>query len=423
MLQETQDGDGLAVERVAALDIGKAEVVCCVRVPGPSGKGRRAQEVATYSTMTRSLQVLADRLRTLRVSRVVMEATSDYWKPVFYLLEAAGFEVWLVNAKDVKHLPGRPKTDTIDAVWLCKVAERGMLRASFVPPEPIRLLRDLTRYRIDLVGERGREKNRVEKLLEDAQIKLSVVASDIFGVSGRDMMNALIAGQRDPKVLAQLARSRMRGKIPDLEEAFVGRFSDHHAFLLAKMLARVDALDADIAAVEARIEDLLVPFADPVVRLDAIPGIGRIAAAAIIAEIGVDMTRFPTAGHLASWAKFAPIVSESAGKQKGKNATGKGNRYLARTLGEAAVGVARTDTFLGERYRRLARRRGKKKAIVPVGRSILVTIWHLLADPNLEFVDLGAHHYDTRAGTQRAVRNHIRGLQALGYAVTLSPAA
>jgi transposase len=422
-LQETQDGEGLVVERIAALDIGKAEVVCCVRVPGPSGKGRRAQEVATYSTMTRSLQALADQLRALRVSRVVMEATSDYWKPVFYLLEAAGFEVWLVNAKDVKHLPGRPKTDTIDAVWLCKVAERGMLRPSFVPPEPIRLLRDLTRYRIDLVGERGREKNRVEKLLEDAQIKLSVVASDIFGVSGRDMMNALVAGQRDPAVLAQLARSRMRAKIPDLAEAFVGRFSDHHAFLLATMLAHIDALDGDIAAVEARMEDLLAPFADALARLDAIPGIGRIAAGTIIAEIGVDMTRFPTAGHLASWAKFAPIISESAGKRKGTNATGKGNRYLARTLGEAVVAAARTDTFLGERYRRLARRRGKKKAIVAVGRSILVIIWHLLADPDAEYVDLGPHHYDTRAGTQRAVRNHIRGLQALGYTVTLTPAA
>ena len=423
MLQETQDGDGLFVERVAALDIGKAEVVCCARVPDPSRPGRRAQEVATYSTMTRSLQALADRLRALRVARVVMEATSDYWKPVFYLLEAAGFEVWLVNARDVKHLPGRPKTDTIDAVWLCKVAERGMLRPSFVPPEPIRLLRDLTRYRIDLIGERTREKNRVEKLLEDAQIKLSVVASDIFGASGRDMMQALIAGQRDPKTLAQLARTRMRGKIPALEEAFVGRFSDHHAFLLAKMLARIDALDADITAVETRIEDLLAPFADALARLDAIPGIGRTAAATLIAEIGVDMTRFPTAGHLASWAKFTPIVSQSAGKTKGTNATGKGNRYLARTLGEAVVGAARTDTFLGERYRRLTRRRGTKKAIVAVGRSILIIIWHLLADPDSEFVDLGPTHYETSRGTQRAVRNHIRGLQALGYTVTLHPAA
>jgi transposase len=423
MLRETQDGDGLAVERVAALDIGKAEVVCCVRVPDPSRAGRRAQEVEAYSTMTRSLQVLADRLAALRVSRVVMEATSDYWKPVFYLLEAAGFEVWLVNARDVKHLPGRPKTDTIDAVWLCKVAERGMLRPSFVPPEPIRLLRDLTRYRIDLIGERTREKNRVEKLLEDAQIKLSVVASDIFGASGRDMMNALIAGERDPQVLAQLARSRMRAKIPALQEAFIGRFSDHHAFLLATMLARVDALDGDIAHVETRMEALIAPFAEALDRLDAVPGIGRIAAGTIIAEIGVDMSRFPTAGHLASWAKFAPIVSQSAGKIKGKNATGKGNRYLARILGEAAVGAARTDTFLGERYRRLARRRGKKKAIVAVGRSILVIIWHLLADPSAEFVDLGPTHYDTSRSTQRAVRNHIRGLHALGYTVTLSPAA
>src|SRR3954471_10339206 len=422
MLEQAGD-DEVIIERVAAVDIGKAEVVCCVRVPGPRRAGHRWQEVRTYSTMTRSLSAMGDWLRGLGVSRVVMEATSDYWRPVFYLLEAGGFETWLVNARDVKHLPGRPKTDKLDAVWLCKVAERQMIRPSFVPPEPIRLLRDLTRYRIDLVGERGREKNRVEKLLEDAQIKLSVVASDIFGVSGRDMMAALLAGERDPAVLSQLARSRMRAKIGALEEAFVGRFSDHHAFLLATMLARVDALDADIAAVEARIEDLLAPFADARERLDTIPGIGRIAAATIIAEIGVDMTRFPTAAHLASWAKFAPIVSESAGKQKGKNATGKGNRYLARTLGEAVVAAARTDTFLGERYRRLARRRGKKKAIVAVGRSILVIIWHLLADPTSEFVDLGPHHYDTRAGTQRAVRNHIRGLQALGYNVTLSPAA
>jgi transposase len=425
VLEDTGD-DGQVVERIAALDIGKAEVVCCVRVPSPGGSGRRAQEVSTHSTMTRSLQGLADRLRQLGVSRVVMEATSDYWRPPFYLLEAAGFEVWLVNAKDVKHLPGRPKTDKIDAVWLCKVAERGMLRPSFVPPTPIRRLRDLTRYRIDLVGERTREKNRVEKLLEDAGIKVSVVASDIFGVSGRAMLDALVAGQRDPLVLADLARARMRVKIPELREAFVGRFEDHHAFLLARMLAHLDALDADIAAVEDRIEELVAPFADLIqaaARLDAVPGVGPAAARVIIAEVGVDMTRFPTAAHLAAWARFAPIVSESAGRRKGKNATGKGNPYLARTLGEAAVAAARTDTFLGERYRRIARRRGKKKALVAVGRSILIIIWHLLADPTAEYVDLGPDHYDTRAGTQRAIRNHIRGLQALGYTVTLNPAA
>ena len=298
-----------------------------------------------------------------------------------------------------------------------------MLRPSFVPPAPIRLLRDVTRYRVDLVGERNREKNRVEKLLEDAQIKLSVVASDIFGISGREMMAALIAGQRDPKILAQMARSRMRAKLRDLEEAFVGRFSAHHAFLLTRMLAHIDALNADIAAVEDRIEELVAPFAQAVAVLDDIPGIGITTAHAIIAEIGVDMSRFPTAGHLASWAKFAPSVKESAGKNKGNGSTGHGNRYLARALGEAAAGAARTNTFLGERYRRIARRRGKKKAIVAAGRSILVCAWHLLNTDDAVFVDLGPDYYDNRGGTQRAVRNHIRGLQALGYQVTLQAAA
>jgi transposase len=350
------------------------------------------------------------------------------WKAPFYLLESAGFETWLVNAKDVKHLPGRPKTDKLDSVWLCKVAERQMLRPSFVPPPPIRLLRDLTRYRIDQVGVRNAEKQRVEKLLEDAQIKLSVVASDIFGVSGRQMMAALVAGERDPKVLAQMARARLRAKIVDLEEAFYGsRFGDHHAFLLGKMLARIDGIDADLADLDARIEqelerqDALVTQA--AVRLDAIPGIGTRIAQVIIAEVGLDMTRFPTAGHLVSWAKFAPIVKESAGKSKGRNTTGHGNAYLARALGEAAAGAAKTNTFLGERYRRLARRRGKKKALVAVGRSILVIVWHLLSDPQTTFVDLGPDHYDRRGGAQRAVRNHLRHLEALGYQVTLHPAA
>ncbi|MCT9934972.1 IS110 family transposase [Planotetraspora sp. A-T 1434] len=281
---------------------------------------------------------------------------------MFYLLEAQGFEVWLVNARDVKHLPGRPKTDKLDAVWLAKVAERQMLRPSFVPPPQIRLLRDLTRYRVDLVEARTAEKQRVEKLLEDAQIKLSVVASDIFGVSGRAMMAALIRGERSPKTLAQLARSSLRAKIPALEEAFTSRFSDHHAFLLATMLARVDAINADIAALDQKITGQVAPFAATVEKLDEVPGIGLTAAHAILAEIGLDMSRFPTAAHLTSWARFAPGVKESAGKRKGKNATGHGNRYLARTLGEAAVVVGRTDTFLGERYRRIVRRKGKKRA-------------------------------------------------------------
>jgi len=421
MLESTQDNDQV-VERIAALDIGKEEVVACVRVPDPQNPGRRLQEVTTHSTMTRSLLALCERLIQLGVTRVVMEATSDYWKSPFYLLEAAGLQPWLVNARDVKHLPGRPKTDKIDSVWLCKVAERGMLRPSFVPPAPIRMLRDLTRYRIDLVGVQTAEKQRVEKLLEDAGIKLSVVASDIFGVSGRDMMAALIAGERDPAVLAQLARARMRVKIGDLQESFHGWFSDHHAFLLAKMLARIDAIDADITDVETRIEAQIAPFAEAADRLDAVPGVGPAIAQVIIAEIGVDMTRFPTAAHLASWAKFSPIISESAGKKKGKNATGHGNRYLARALGQAAVTAGKTDTFLGERYRRIARRRGKKRAIVAVGRSILTITWHLLADPGTTFIDLGAQHYDTRGGTQRAIRNHVRHLEALGYTVTLHAA-
>jgi transposase len=411
------------VARVAALDIGKAELVCCIRVPGQGRRSRRLQEVATYQTMTRSLLVLADRLAELGVTRVVMEATSDYWKAPFYLLEAQGFEVWLVNAKDVKHLPGRPKTDKLDAVWLAKLAERGMLRPSFVPPLPIRRLRDLTRYRADLVAVRTAEKQRAEKLLEDAQIKLSVVASDIFGVSGRAMLDALVAGERDPKRLAQLARTRLRAKLGQLQEAFTGQFTDHHAFLLATMLSRIDQASADIAELEAKIDEMVAPFQAAVDRLDEITGVGRTAAQTIVAEIGVDMGRFPTPSHLASWARFAPGVKQSAGKVKGKSTTGHGNPYLARVLGEAAVAAGRTNTFLGERYRRIARRRGTKKAIVAVGRSILVIVWHLLADPTVHYHDLGAGFYDTHVNAERAKRNHIRQLEALGYTVTLQPAA
>lgn len=422
MLEEDQQTEEI-IERVAALDIGKAELVCCARVPHEGKPGRRLQDVETYSTMTRSLLGMSDHLRCLGVTRVVMEATSDYWKPVYYLLEAAGFETWLVNARDVKHLPGRPKTDKLDAVWLAKIAERQMIRPSFVPPPEIRRLRDLTRYRVDLIEARTAEKQRVEKLLEDAQIKLSVVASDIFGVSGREMMAALIAGQTNPQQLAQLARGRMRAKLSALEEAFTGFFTDHHGFLLAKMLARVDALSADIAELDTAIEEMIAPFAQAVERLDEIPGLGAIGASATIAEIGLDMTRFPTPAHLCSWARFAPGVKESAGKKKGRGGTGHGNRYLARVLGEAAVAAGKTDTFLGERYRRIARRRGKKKAIVAVGRSILVIIWHLLSDPEARFTDLGSDFYDKRIDPERRKRAHIHQLEALGYNVTIEPAA
>ncbi len=422
MLEETNQTEEI-VARVAALDIGKAELVCCIRVPGQGRRSKRLQEVATYQTMTRSLLVLADRLAELGVTRVVMEATSDSWKAPLYLLEAQGLEVWLVNAKDVKHLPGRPKTDKLDAVWLAKLAERGMLRPSFVPPLPIRRLRDLTRYRADLVAVRTAEKQRAEKLLEDAQIKLSVVASDIFGVSGRAMLDALVAGERDPKRLAQLARTRLRAKLGRLQEAFTGQFTDHHGFLLSTMLGRIDQASADIAELEAKIDEMVAPFQAAVDRLDEITGVGRTAAQTIVAEIGVDMGRFPTPSHLASWARFAPGVKQSAGKVKGKSTTGHGNPYLARVLGEAAVAAGRTNTFLGERYRRIARRRGTKKAIVAVGRSILVIVWHLLADPTVRYHDLGAGFYDTHVNAERAKRNHIRQLEALGYTVTLEPAA
>jgi transposase len=259
MLQETQEREEI-IKRVAALDIGKAGLTCCARVPDQDRRGRRLQEVTTWPTMTRSVLALAARLAELGVSRVVMEATSDYRKPVFWVLEAHGSGTWLASARDVKHLPGRPKTGRLDAVWLCKVAERQMIRPSFVPPPQIRRLRDVTRYRTGLVAARIAEKQRAEKLLEDAGIKLSVVASDIFGVSGRAMLAALIGGERDPGALAQLARTRMRRKISVLEEAFTGHFTDHHGFLLAKMLGRVDGLDAGIAEPGERIEELVTPF-------------------------------------------------------------------------------------------------------------------------------------------------------------------
>ncbi|MCO4237996.1 IS110 family transposase [Pseudarthrobacter sp. MDT3-28] len=422
MLAETQDEEQI-IARVAAIDIGKAELVCCVRLPAEGNRKKRLQEVSTHSTMTRSLTELANHLVDLRIERVVMEATSDYWKPVFYLLEAHGLDPWLVNARDVRHLPGRPKTDVLDSVWLCKVAERQMLRPSFVPPAPIRRLRDLTRYRIDLIGTRTAEKNRVEKLLEDACIKLSVVASDIFGVSGREMMAALIAGERNPSKLAQLARSSLRRKISELEEAFTGRFDDHHAFLLARMLARIDGIDADIAALDEQIEAQLVPFAWAAERLDEIPGIGPTTAAVILAELGADMSRFPTAGHLCSWAKFSPGINSSAGKTKGNGSTGHGNRYLARILGEAAVTAGKTNTFVGERYRRLARRRGKKRAIVAIGRSILIIIWHVLHDPDTRFHDLGPDYFNRHTNPDTRKLSHVRQLEALGYTVTLTPAA
>jgi len=409
-MEEITEEAAELVARVAALDIGKASLVACVRVPHETIPGRRRQEVRTFTTTTRSLLVLQDWLVAQGVSLCVMEATSTYWKPPYYLLEDAT-ECWVVNARDVKNVPGRPKTDRLDAVWLAKLAERGMLRPSFVPPPWQRELRDLCRYRRTLIQERTREKQRVEKLLEDTQIKLSAVISDIFGKSGRDMLEALIAGQRDPYVLAELARGSMRGKKSVLQEALTGHFRDHHGYLLRMMLDRVDALTAQTEALTSRIDEVIAPFAHQVAQLDEITGIGKTGAQELIAEIGVDMTRFPTAGHLVSWAKYAPKARQSAGKSK-PGTTGKGNPWIASTLGEAAMAAARTKTFLGSRYHRLARRRGKQRALVAVGNSILTIAWHLLSDPSAHFTDLGPDWHD-RLAPMRRKRQLIAELERL----------
>ena len=419
MEEITEDAEFVA--RVAALDIGKATLTACVRVPHEDKPGRRCQEVRTFATTTAALLELRDWLICQGVALCVMEATSTYWKPPFYLLEDA-VECWLVNARDVKNVPGRPKTGRLDAVWLCKLAERGMLRPSFVPPPWQRELRDLCRYRRTLIQERTREKQRAEKLLEDTQIKLSSVISDIFGVSGRAMLEALIAGQRDPWVLADLARGSMRGKKSVLQEALTGHFRDHHGWLLRMMLDRIDALTAQIDQLTGKIDEAIAPFAHQVAQLDEIPGVGRTGAQELIAEIGTDMTRFATAGHLVSWAKYAPRARQSAGKDK-PGTTGKGNPWIASTLGEAGIGAARTKTFLGSRYRRLARRRGKQRALVAVGNSVLTIAWHLLSDPDARFTELGPDWHD-RIAPLRRKRQLIAELERLsGKKVTLEKVA
>ncbi|MGO9218606.1 MAG: IS110 family transposase [Streptosporangiaceae bacterium] len=421
---EETDEPAQLVERVAALDIGKAALMACIRVPHEDKPGRRRQEVREYATMTRSLLELADWLRCQGVTLVVMEATSSYWKPPFYLLEAEGFECWLLNARHVKNVPGRPKTDKLDAVWLAKVAERGMCAPSLVHPRPVRQLRDLTRYRRTLIRERTREKQRLEKILEDALlIKLSAVVSDIFGVSGRAMIEAMIGGQRNPRALAQLARGTMRNKTRILEEALTGHFDDHHAFICQMMLQRIDGLSAQITQLDARIEQQSAPFAHQVAQLDEVAGVGKTSAQELIAEIGTDMSRFPTPAHLVSWAKFAPIDNSSAGKKKG-GSTGKGNPWIGGTLGEIVIGASRTHTFIAGRYRRLARRRGKKRAIVATGNTILTIVYHLLSDPAARYTDLGPAFYDSTVGRERHTRNLIRQLEYLtGKKVALSQAA
>jgi transposase len=430
------------LERVAAIDVAKASATICTRVPHPTIARRRVTRVWEVSSTTNAILTLADELAEAEVERVVIESTSDYWRPFFYLLEARGLVVWLVNARDVKAVPGRPKTDKLDAVWLAKLNERGMLRPSFVPPREIRELRDYTRLRVDLVVERGRYAQRLEKLLEDALIKLSSVASDILGASGRQMLEALIAGERDPTVLAEMAKGKLRIKRAALVEAMTGRFDDHHAELARILLDQIDALSTKVDVLTTRVSQLIaaIPAAQAppssgsaavdsghapvgvIERLDEITGIGLRCAQAIVAEVGLDMGQFRTADHLVSWAKISPRTIQS-GPINRTGATGKGNPYLKRALAEAAAAAGRTNTFLGERYRRLVRRRGKLRALVAVARSILVIVWHLLADPTARFIDLGADFYSRRINRDRRTHDLVRQLQALGHQVTLVPAA
>ena len=428
--------------RVAAVDVAKASGMVCTRL-GAGDSGRRTSRVWQVPATTGAVADLAAQLVAAGVQKVTVESTSDYWRIWFYLLEAAGLDVVLVNAREVKNVPGRAKTDRLDAVWLAKLTERGMLRASFVPPAPVRALRDYTRMRVDLTRDRTRYWQRLEKLLEDALIKVSVVASSLSTVSARDMIEALIGGQRDPIVLAGLARGRMRGKHEALVQALTGRFDEHHGELARILLDQIDALDTQINALTTRIAGLVdhldtpahpdpdagapsaqppAPASGPAQRLGQIPGISPESAQLIIAEIGVDMTRFPTAGHLVSWAKLCPRTIQS-GASTSAAASGKGNPYLKGALGHAAATAARGNTFLSARYRRLAKRRGKRKALVAVARSILVIIWHLLADPTASYQDLGPEHYSTHVTTQRKINSLVRQLKALGHDVTLQPAA
>jgi transposase len=418
-MQDVQE-EPLFVQRVAGLDIAKAEAEVTIRVPSDTSPGRRQQETRTFGTTRRELDSLADWLRSWGVTKVGMEATGDYWKPVFFLLESRGFDCDLYNAAQVKALPGRPKTDRADSIWLAKITERGMIASSFVPPEAIRRLRTCTRYRRHLTQARTAEKQRVEKLLEDGHLKLSSVISDIHGVSGRDMLDAIAAGQRNPAALAQLARGTMRGKIRRLEEALdCSFFTGEHAAVLAMMLAVIDHHTAQIEALNATIEKLAEPYLPQIEQLDAVPGIGTICAQDIIAEIGADMSVFATASHLVSWARYSPQVKQSAGKRKGSNSTGRGNPYLGAALGEAGISAGRTQTFLGARYRKLTRRMPKKKALVATGNSMLTIAWHLLSDPDATYTDLGADYYEQHIHARRQARNHVKSLERLGYKVTI----
>jgi transposase len=430
-IEETVEAEEV-LARVAAIDVAKATGMVCLRVPAKA-VGRRTQQVWNVGATSNEILELADRLAGAGVQRVVMEATGVYWKPWFYLLESRGLTCWLVNARDVKNVPGRPKTDKLDAIWLAKLNERGMLRASFVPPKPVRHLRDLTRARTVLTEDRTRVRQRVNALLEDAQLKLSSFITDLFGVTGRRIMDALVAGTYEPHRLADLADHRIRAPRRDLVEALTGNFEAHHGFLLRVYLETEDHLSTEIDALTTRITSILAETQDPrgpqggghldqlVERLDDVPGIAERAAQIILAEIGWDMSRFPTADHLASWSKLTPRTIQSGGKA-GSGPTGKGNPWLKGILGEAAQAAANTKgSFFAARYKRLAKRKGHNKAIVAVARSLLVVIWHLINDPDARYTELGADWHERHLDPERKTQRLVRELRTLGHDVTLTP--
>ncbi len=403
--------------RCAGIDLSKRDAKVCVRIV-PSGRSRASEEVTTWSSMTAGILALRQKLIEAQVTCVVMEATGDYWKPFYYLLEDAPFEVMLVNAHDAKNLPGR-KTDVSDAAWLAQLGAHGLLRASFVPPQPIRELRDLTRTRTAITRERVREAQRLDKVLEDAGIKLSVVASDITGVSGRAILAAMTAGERDPAVLADLSVRRLRVKIPALTQALVGRFTEHHAFLVELHLKLIDQHTAAISTLTHRIEEAMAPFREARDLICTIPGIGVSTADVIIAETGGDMTVYSSPGKLASWAGVCPGQHESAGRVKSAR-TRPGNRWLKGALGAAALSIARhRGTFLNAKYQRLVKTRGRAKAIVAIEHTFLTLVWTMLTTGTL-YNEPGPDYY-ARRDPQRAKKHAIQQLQALGYDISLQP--
>ena len=410
----------VVVERCAAIDVGKDEIVVCARGPSETGRSRRV-ETRAFKTFMSGLEAAAEWLESLQVTEVVMEATGQYWKPVWYVLEDRRFELMLVNARHVKMVPGR-KSDVADAAWLAQLLEHGLLRGSFVPPAAIRELRDVTRYRKRQIQIHTAEQQRVQKVLEDAGIKLDSVASDVLGVSGRAMIEALIAGERDADVLAGLSKGVLRKKIPELREALRGRFREHHAFMLTMALEQIDQLETTITRCDQRIDAVMVPFVSARDHLDTIPGVGKRAAEAIIAEIGVDMTVFPSAGHLVSWAGLAPGNNITGGKRHPAR-TMPGNHWLGEILNQCAVAASHTrNTYLSAQYWRLARRIGNRKATIAVAHSILAICWHLLSN-DCDYTDLGADWFTNRANTNRRRDHLVKQLHDIGYRVTLTEVA